>query len=912
MYYFFFSYAEITNDKNNTIRHFFDKLNEQVGIHLGKKEKIGFFATENIRSGNNWDEKIIEALNTSKVFIYLVSPAYYQSSWCSLEWQFFYTKTQIAKNKNLITEKPGLMIPIPWMKVSQRPSCESFIQFPNYNFKKNELNECELYHLFAIKSRRCETYIGKLTEDIIEYAKYNLPKLSNIPSREQISDIKTDFELLSFYNYLRNLQETDSEAAPTVDPSQPKISIPPKIPINEPQKIQKTKNNDKYYVALDLGSETMAAYFETRKSPNGKMIYLQRYAEKLLNTNNIDYVKEKKDGSISPRLRTRICLEDGRQPKELSDSHAEMEFIDTIEEYSKSLFSYFQADKLKYANIKFLPNPKIPFQNGGREIIPTVKTIDGNSVKHSPETIIQHLTTQIIINFILKSEELENASSSSIHLMLTMPNVYSLSHVESIRDFIQSHIKLASIDFIYESDAIAYFIMNRSNITVDSKDLIDFKSYIENHIQKNGKINILTMDFGKGTNDLSLIEIKSENTTRQHRVLARTGKCSGGNELNYIFVFYYYEKLLKIVDIEFSFLTQLEGSFEQYVVLRKLEILIEEIKASIDENYNIGLSPDRQSELIEDIAKLAFEMIDSHYRDKPDLLEKCSILKELMALPASLPKRLTHWQVNLIEKIGGEQFNTPNLQKERLLINLRQELENYVKNNSVDLIDQLMNIATCHLTQKNKGKYCSNKMNLTGEKIFAVIAGQASQFKPLNYALKTKLNDLKFKNGHYLFLEGPIAKEACCQGAVAYQRAMAQQMNQYEIHGTYGFLPAVAGVDDFKQVDMVKFGEGKEDIIEFKTTQEYWFVFSPRVYLTKEENPKLDKDERPFLGDGCTSLISNYKGYKFRIKYNIKDNKILISEDLGDYIETSLATYGNSNQPVYPKVWPDALIIKES
>ena len=48
-----------------------------------------------------------------------------------------------------------------------------------------------------------------------------------------------------------------------------------------------------------------------------------------------------------------------------------------------------------------MPNPKIPFQYGSQKIIPEVKDTAGRRVQHEPEQLLQHITLQIVSNFVL-------------------------------------------------------------------------------------------------------------------------------------------------------------------------------------------------------------------------------------------------------------------------------------------------------------------------------------------------------------------------------------------------------------------------------------------------------------------------------------------------------------------------------
>src|ERR1051326_1611934 len=176
----------------------------------------------------------------------------------------------------------------------------------------------------------------------------------------------------------------------------------------------------KYYISLDLGSESTAAYYENVETGEGDMIDLQAYAKDLLGDFPPD-LYEDDDQKPSPRLRTLFYLEDNKQPDRLPDLHAELDFIGPDGKklaYEDSLFKYFLRVNQDLASVKVMPNPKIPFQEGASKIIPSVKSSTGEDVQYEPLQLIQHMTTQIVRNFVLKSKPLKMSTPDEVCLIL--------------------------------------------------------------------------------------------------------------------------------------------------------------------------------------------------------------------------------------------------------------------------------------------------------------------------------------------------------------------------------------------------------------------------------------------------------------------------------------------------------------
>ncbi|MCU0290330.1 MAG: hypothetical protein MUF15_28610, partial [Acidobacteria bacterium] len=176
------------------------------------------------------------------------------------------------------------------------------------------------------------------------------------------------------------------------------------------------------YISFDMGSESMAAFCQLKGDPEGFAIDLQEYAQKLLGKDvdekDIEYLWNEENGERvkSARLRTLISIEPNRQPAELPESHAKLNFIDGngnvcskngVDIYNSSLFRFFyKKDQGLSRNV--IPNPKIPFQEGAGMIIPEIESKEKERVRYKPEILIQHMMTQVIRNLVLKSSKLRN------------------------------------------------------------------------------------------------------------------------------------------------------------------------------------------------------------------------------------------------------------------------------------------------------------------------------------------------------------------------------------------------------------------------------------------------------------------------------------------------------------------------
>lgn len=674
-----------------------------------------------------------------------------------------------------------------------------------------------------------------------------------------------------------------------------------------------------YYVSLDLGSESMAAYYQHARTGQGGMVELQEHAKKLLPPGTVDYLREE-DGTVSPRLRTRIGLEHNRQPWPLPPEHALLDFIDNqgnnLPGYDECLFVYFFLESTTLAS-QYLPNPKVPFQEGAEAAIPEVKPkggVPGQTVSYPAEELLQHLTVQVIRNFVLRSPQLNHVPPDRIHLTLTVPNVYSVTHAESIKHFVRRHVPFHDVQVLYESDAVAYFIYSDEKRT--PQEIKDFKKRILN--RKRETLRIATIDIGRGTSDLSLIQIekpKKPGQERRHYVLARTGKSSGGNGLSYIFAQHLNERYNEVIaayegtlpltppfdllEVDAGQSSKGTVTDNQRMILHALERHIRNLKANIGEDYRLGLTQEEQRVSLEEVVQYTLTEINPNYQQGNDpVLDPFSAdLLEALVLPArrlSGGRHSAFW-LRLLGRLWGAAGERA--EHAQSLLKLHESIEQYVSENIDLLIEQLTMMA---VERENHGN--GNRRKLLKEifdpgHTFVLVAGQAGQFGPIRRAIRERFGQMGFSDENILYIDGALAKEACCIGAVVFQAAQNKPENPYELHGVYGFL-GLAVLDKenyFKKVDMAKVREGGKATVKFSELSNYRLIYSP--------NPTLSDKQPPELFDGFTALIDSFQGSRFEFEYDPSVQEIKVNGDKLDKV----ANFGDINESIFPKVWPEVV-----
>lgn len=109
---FFFSYASENLDKE--LRGFFEDLCENVQPYTqwaAKDPRISFRDKDNIPLMDQWRPDLIEALQTSAVFVCVASPAYFSKPFCGKEYYIFDQRLRRHAAGGVL---PGLVLPVLW------------------------------------------------------------------------------------------------------------------------------------------------------------------------------------------------------------------------------------------------------------------------------------------------------------------------------------------------------------------------------------------------------------------------------------------------------------------------------------------------------------------------------------------------------------------------------------------------------------------------------------------------------------------------------------------------------------------------------------------------------------------------------------------------------------------------------
>ncbi|MCC5574325.1 TIR domain-containing protein [Microtetraspora sp. AC03309] len=134
--YFFLSYAHVPpydvtdgSDSNRWVEKLFRELCQHI-MHLTEVPSgaAGYMDRE-LRTGDNWKEKISERLSTCRVFVPLYSPRYFESDQCGREWAAFLERGRGRSDLGLPI--PDAIVPAIWTPIrpTRMPAAAQTIQF---------------------------------------------------------------------------------------------------------------------------------------------------------------------------------------------------------------------------------------------------------------------------------------------------------------------------------------------------------------------------------------------------------------------------------------------------------------------------------------------------------------------------------------------------------------------------------------------------------------------------------------------------------------------------------------------------------------------------------------------------------------------------------------------------------------
>jgi hypothetical protein len=724
-----------------------------------------------------------------------------------------------------------------------------------------------------------------------------------------------------------------------------------------------THRTMKYHVALDLGSDSMAAYFASDRE--SRMVPLQEYAPLTVTNRRPDFLRTPDangEMKVSSRLRSRIVLSSNQSDPNLSESHATLDFWDVShaepmlqDGYRQSIFDFWQPELTPPLMNTTLPNPKVMFQYGVEDAFPAARTLSGEAMHLTPETVAGHLTVQVLRNLVLRASPLKRINPKDIEVILTVPNVYSVEHADNLRETVERLAGVGRVTTISESDALAYYYLAERRPTV--------RVLSGGNEEESGAVTqILTIDVGRGTTDLSLMQTQRVEGEERVWVRARTGRSSGGGELTYLFVQFYEREIRRVFREHGELLAYRSEALSReqteppmsFLWLKNRALadadpmygkafyamaeLVEEVKRAFGEHYLMKTPPAAQAH-IQTIVDALMRFTEYAFIDVPGwkdekvaeieqfrahLYDALNVNAQLgagrnnsLALSGgrSIKGEMNGWWQRTVAGIRGSRrvavAEPPTVkalpETDRSNLDwLARHMRDYVRKNVHHL---LVELGTMVANQEDKAEFAQaesldEKVEIALRALVepgrthVVVGGQASQFGPLKRAIYGLFKPMQGEELAALtMLVGQDAKDACCQGAVIYATSGHQPQNRDALHGSYGFVDVArtegAGV---YPVDTRKLNDEGEDRVRTPSDVARYLVFTPGTFGGADEE----------IDEAMLSRLGRFRGREYCVTYG-RDEGEGIRKLRVDGEEVRLSTFGDLKDNIWKKVWPDQL-----
>lgn len=191
-YFFFFSYARKEFERDKLLRQFYEDLENRIFLLRPPEEgeKVGFRDEVGIPVGEIWHEALENALKTTRVFIYIYSPHYFNSWWC--EWEWFVFQKRLEKYQEQYGRRPPLMLPVLWEPdCKNAPPCATSLEF-SYEVFGEVYKQKGLRFIMSRKKHAYQPFLddfAKMIVHTVEQQQYELCQLDQLPSLEETQNL---------------------------------------------------------------------------------------------------------------------------------------------------------------------------------------------------------------------------------------------------------------------------------------------------------------------------------------------------------------------------------------------------------------------------------------------------------------------------------------------------------------------------------------------------------------------------------------------------------------------------------------------------------------------------------------------------------------------------------------------------
>jgi hypothetical protein len=197
--YFFFSYAR--NDYDGYLQRFYEDLCETVR-QMAAEDGVGFQDISEIEPGEDWEEQLASALQSSHTMLCVYTPWYFKRPYCGKEFRVF-----LERQPNVEYDEQGAVrnsthiLPVLWLRkfdLERLGLPPAVVQYIAYSVNKHKENyeERGLKNILKLSSGRSKAYhdiLEELADQVVNRSLQD-PPLPPLPARPSLSRVPSAFD----------------------------------------------------------------------------------------------------------------------------------------------------------------------------------------------------------------------------------------------------------------------------------------------------------------------------------------------------------------------------------------------------------------------------------------------------------------------------------------------------------------------------------------------------------------------------------------------------------------------------------------------------------------------------------------------------------------------------------------------
>jgi TIR domain len=114
----FLSYARVDDENNQFVSKLVKEMQRAFQLYMGRPLRI-FLDTRNIDTAQVWERRITDAQEDSTVMVAVLTPSYFHSPWCGMEWDYFLNLEKLRRQEIGLPRSESLVFPVRFIPLDE-------------------------------------------------------------------------------------------------------------------------------------------------------------------------------------------------------------------------------------------------------------------------------------------------------------------------------------------------------------------------------------------------------------------------------------------------------------------------------------------------------------------------------------------------------------------------------------------------------------------------------------------------------------------------------------------------------------------------------------------------------------------------------------------------------------------------